>query len=392
MRRLLFIYIFIVSACNIFGQSRRELEEQRKRTLEEISYVDNLIKETEKQKTTGIYDIKVIGNRVSLRENIISGYQTEILLLEERIELNNLAVSLMEKDLELLKEEYARTILNSYKTSKSFPEIGYLLSAKDFNQGYKRLRYLQQMARFRRRETEIISELKMEINDVKEKMKEDLNNISGLKKNEELQKSILLQEQKKKRQIVNSLINKEKQLRKELEDKKKIAQKIELEINKIIEEERKRNVSNDLTPEMKLISENFIENKGRLPWPVERGIITERFGEQDHPVLTYIKENNPGIEITCNGKVMARSVFKGEVVRVFAIQGANMSIIIKHGKYFSVYQNLVNVKVAKGQMVEIKQELGEVFCDEKSGSSSVLKFMIFEEREKVDPETWLSKK
>jgi septal ring factor EnvC (AmiA/AmiB activator) len=125
---------------------------------------------------------------------------------------------------------------------------------------------------------------------------------------------------------------------------------------------------------------------------VDKGIITGKFGEQDHPVLSYIKENNPGIEITSNGKVTARSVFKGEVVRVFAIQGANMSIIIKHGKYFSVYQNLVNVRVVKNQMVETKQELGEVFCDEKAGSTSVLKFMIFEEREKVDPEVWLSKK
>lgn len=387
------LFLILLMGCTtLFGQARRDLEEQRKKTLEEIGYVDNMIKETEKQKSSGITDIRIIGNRLTLRENIITGLKDEIQLLTERIELNTLAVDLMEKDLVNMKNDYAKTIVNSHKSGKSYPEIGYLLSASDFNQGYKRLRYLQQMARFRRRESEIIMELKSQIDATKEKMKEDLANIYGLKQNEETQKSLLIQEQNKKKRMLNNLINKEKQLRKDLEEKKKIAQKIENEINRIIEEERKRNSSNDLTPEMKIISNNFIENKGRLPWPVEKGIITEKFGQQDHPVLTYVKENNPGVEITSNGKIMARSIFTGEVVRIFAIQGANMSVIIKHGRYFSVYQNLVNIRVGVNQMVNTKQELGEVFCDEKNGSASILKFMIFEEREKVDPELWIVKK
>jgi septal ring factor EnvC (AmiA/AmiB activator) len=392
MNRTVLLMVLYMVCTAVSGQTRKDLEEQRKRTLEEIGYVDNMIRETAKQKSTGITDIRIIGNRLTLRENVITGLKDEIELLNNRIELNTLAVDLMENDLEVLKNDYSKTIINSYKEGKSYPEIGYLLSARDFNQGYKRLRYLQQMARFRRRETEIIMELKTQIDAAKEKMKEDLANISGLKQNEEIQKSLLIQEQSKKRKMVNSLSNKEKQLRKDLEEKKRIAQKIESEINRIIEEEKKRSSGNELTPEMKIISNNFIENKGRLPWPVEKGIITEKFGPQDHPVLTYVKENNPGIEITSNGKIIARSIFTGEVVRIFAIQGANMSLIIKHGKYFSVYQNLVNVKVSKNQMVETKQELGEVFCDDKNGSASVLKFMIFEEREKVDPEQWIVKK
>jgi len=391
IRRCLFV-ILLVGWTGISGQARRDLEEQRKKTLEEIGYVDNMIKETEKQKSTGINEIRIIGNRLTLRENVLTGLKDEIQLLTDRIDLNTLAVNLMENDLMVMKNDYAKTIVNSYKTGKSYPEMGYLLSASDFNQGYRRLKYLQQMARFRRRESEIIIELKSQIDAAKEKMKEDLANIYGLKQNEEAQKSLLLQEQNKKKKMLNSLINKEKQLRKDLEEKKKIAQRIENEINRIIEDERKKSKTSDLTPEMKIISNNFIENRGRLPWPVEKGIITEKFGQQDHPVLTYVKENNPGVEITSNGKVMARSIFTGEVVRIFAIQGANMSLIIKHGRYFSVYQNLVNVKVAINQMVNTKQELGEVFCDEKNGSTSVLKFMIFEEREKVDPELWIVKK
>lgn len=391
-RLIILIAVLSIAASQGWGQSRKELEEQRKKTLEEISYVDNMIRETEKQKSTGISDIRIIGNRLNLRESIISGLREEINLLNERIELNTLAVDLMSKDLETLKDEYARTIVNSYKSGKGYPEIGYLLSARDFNQGYKRLRYLQQMARYRRNEAEIIMELRTQIEASRKKMQEDLANISELKGKEENQKNLLLQEQNKKKNMVNNLSNKEKQLRKELEEKKKIAQRIEAEINKIVEEERKKAAGTELTPEMKIISENFAENMGRLPWPVEKGIITEKFGKQDHPVLNNVKEENIGIEISINGKANARSVFKGQVVRVFAIPGANMSIIIKHGRYYSVYQNLVNVKVAKDQMVETKQELGEVYCDTDNGSASVLKFSIFNEREKLDPEVWLTKK
>lgn len=383
--------IFFAAVLSLYGQSRKELEEQRKKTLEEIVYVDNMIKETEARKSSGINEIRIIGNRVSLRQNVIDGFKEEINLIDDRIELNRLAIDLMEKDLESVRKEYAKTILKSYKSSKGYPELVYILSAKDFNQGYKRMKYLQQMARFRRNETEVISELKAEIEHTKEKMEEDHANIVDLKSKEEKQKDLLQQEQDKKRRIVNNLGNKEKQLRKELEEKKKSAQRIEAEINKIIEEERKK-ASLEMSPEMKLIGDNFAENKGRLPWPVEKGIITGKFGPQKHPVLEYVDENNPGVEITNIGKTIARTVFKGTVVRVFAIPGANMSIIIKHGKYYSVYQNLVNVKVKSGDQVEIKQDLGEVFCDTSSGSNSILKFMIFEEKEKVDPEMWITKK
>jgi murein hydrolase activator len=391
MRYSVTVLILFLSFLSAKGQSRKELEEQRKRTLDEIVYVDNMIKETEAQKSYGINEIRIIGNRVNLRQNVIEGLKDEVDLLDDRIELNGLAIDLMQKDLESVRKEYAKTIIQSYKSSKGYSDLIYVLSASDFNQGYKRIKYLQQMARFRRKETEVISELKKEIELTKSKMEEDHDNIVDLKSKEEKQKELLQQEQDKKKKMVNNLGNKEKQLRKDLDEKKKVAQRIEAEINKIIEEEKKK-ASIDLSPEMKIIGESFTENKGRLPWPVEKGIITGKFGPQKHPVLEYVDENNPGIEITNVGITNARSVFKGLVVRVFAIPGANMSIIIKHGKYYSVYQNLVNVRVKPGEQVDIKQVIGEVFCDVNNGSNSILKFMIFDEKEKVDPELWIAKK
>lgn len=374
------------------GQTRKELEVKREKTLEDISYIDNLLKETTKQKSSNLNELKIIGNRLNLRESVILGMREEMNLLNSRINLNTVAIEMMERDLVILKQDYSKYIVNSYKSSKGNPEIGYLLSARDFNQGYKRLRYLQQITKFRRRETEIIENLKDQIEETKNRLQEDLYNISDLKSKEEKQKNFLQQEQNKKKKAINSLGNKEKQLKKDLEEKKRIAQKIETEIARVIEEERKKNTTSDLTPEQILIGADFVVNKGRLPWPVERGIITSQFGLQKHPVLTYVTEDNPGIEITSSGKTIVRSVFKGTVTRVFTITGANWAIIIRHGKYLTVYQNLVNVKVKKGDSVETKQEIGEVFCDMENGEKSILKFWIFEEKNKINPEIWIAKK
>jgi murein hydrolase activator len=151
-------------------------------------------------------------------------------------------------------------------------------------------------------------------------------------------------------------------------------------------------VSLELTPEQKLIGDSFEENKGRLPWPVERGIITSHFGIQTNPVLKYVTENNIWIEITSTGKTLARSVFKGEITAISTISGANFTVIIRHGKYLSVYSNLRYVTVKKGDKVDIKQEIGEVYSDPDAGNNSIIRFMIFAEKEKLDPEIWIAKK
>ena len=153
MMRNLFIY-FLLSflATGLVGQTKAELEEQRKKTLEEISYVDNLLKETTKEKKESLNELNIIGNKLNLRERVIKGFHDEITLLSDRIELNSIAVDMMESDLMLLKHDYERAVLNSYRTTKGNSKIGYILSASDFNQGYKRLKYLQQITKFRRRE------------------------------------------------------------------------------------------------------------------------------------------------------------------------------------------------------------------------------------------------
>jgi murein hydrolase activator len=388
--KIIFYIIFIGWFGTVSGQSRSELEEQRKKTLDEITYVDNLLKNTEKEKNENINSVRILGNKVNLRESIISGMGQEITLVNERIEINHLAIDMMESDLQVLKEDYTRTIINSYKSKKINPEIVYILSASDFNQGYKRLKYMQQASKFRRNESETILELKLEIERTKERLEADLERISDLRHKEVQQKDLLQGEQQKKQKLVKNLGNKEKQLKKELEQKKILAQRIEREIARIIEEERKKNIGNELTPEQKLIGDDFFVNKGRLPWPVEKGIITNHFGVHQHPVLKYVTENNFGIEITSAGKTLARSIFKGEVTAITSIKGANMTVIIRHGNYLSVYTNLVNVRVKKSEKVDTKQIIGEIFQDPSANNNSTIKFMIFESKY-LDPEIWIAK-
>jgi murein hydrolase activator len=392
MKSLMLLFLVMCSFSFVLkAQSKTELEERRKKTLEEIAYVDNLLQTTAKQKNESMSAVRIIGSKLTLRESVITGMREEISLISYRIELNSLAIGMMETDLVDLKNDYASAVINSYKQKKGNPDLVYILSARDFNQGYKRLKYLQQVTKFRRRESEIITELKGQIETSKIKLQNDLYRVSDLKSKEELQKSLLQSEKDKKQNMVKSLANKEKQLRKDLEEKKRIAKSIESEIARLIEEERKKSIKTDVTPEQKLIGDNFAENKGRLPWPVEKGIITSRFGIHQNAVLKNVTENNIGIEITSSGKTLVRSVFQGEVASIFPIRGANMTIIIRHGKYYTVYTNIVKVRVAKGDKVITKQEIGEVYSEPESDNTCILNFMIMETKYQ-DPELWISKK
>ena len=389
-----FCILILLVFCPAFlsGQTRAELEEMRKKNLQEIEYVDRMLKTTASQKKDNLNELRVIDRQLNLRENLINEYGQEIGLLEYRIGLNRLALEMLEQDLNNLKDEYANAIISAYKATKGTPALAFILSSSDFNQGYKRLKYIQQTAKYRRNESETISELYDELNRTRERLERDRRNVSDLRSKEERQKQMLRGEQRQKERLVNTLSKKERQLKQELDEKKRVTRQIEKEIERLIEEERRRSAAEPMSNEMRVIGESFGENRGRLPWPVDRGIVTGHFGLQPHPVLKNVTEDNIGIEITSTGGTKARAIFKGKVVRVFAISGANMAVIVRHGKYLTVYQNLVNVVVKAGDDVAIGQALGDVYVDNGNGGKAVLKFMVYEEKKKLDPELWLTKK
>jgi len=384
--------LLIWFSSGLFGQSRSELEELRRKNLQEIEYADKMLRTTSTQKNESLNELRVIGKKLNLREKLIDEYGQEISLLEYRISLNELATDMLEQDLNELKSDYAMSIVSAYKVTKGSPALAFILSSADFNQGYKRLKYIQQVAKYRRKETETIEAIYNELQDTKTRLEKDRKNVNDLKSKEVRQKEILRDEQNRKERLVSSLSKKEKQLKQELDEKRRIARQIEKEIERMIEEERKKSQTVPMSAEMKVIGESFGENRGRIPWPVDKGIITSHFGMHPHPVLKNVTEDNIGIEITSSGPTKAKSVFKGEVGGVFAISGANMAVIIRHGKYLTVYQNLVNVVVKTGESISAGQVLGDVFIDNGDGGKAELKFMVYEEKKKLDPEQWLIKK
>lgn len=393
MRYLILILLFTgLTTKMLSGQSRAELEEMRKKNLEEIEYVDKLLKTTETQKNESINELRVIGRKLNLREKLIREFGQEIDLLEYRIGLNTIAIEMLEQDLNGHKKDYEKSILSAYKATKGIPALAFVLSASDFNQGYKRLKYIQQVAKYRRKQAETIETLYSQLQETRERLVKDRKNVNDLKNREVRQKQMLREEQVKKEKLVTTLSKKEKQLNQELNEKRRIARQIEKEIDRLLEAERKKSSAAPMSAEMKVISESFGENRGKIPWPVDQGIITSHFGSHKHPVLKNVIEDNIGIEITSNGPTKVKSVFKGVVGGVFAISGANMAVIIRHGKYLTVYQNLVNVLVKEGDTVLTGQVIGDVYVDIGDGSKAQLKFMVYEEKKKLDPELWLTKK
>lgn len=390
--RCFVILALLVTGTMMYGQTRAELEERRKKTLEEIEYVNNMLKVTARQRAEGTSELRIIGSRIGLRENVINGLRSEIELLNNRIELNTLSISMMEADLVRLRSDYAVNIRSALNVIKDYHPAIFILSAKDFNQGYKRMKYIQQAAKFRRRQSEIISDLVIQVGKTNEKLEQDRIQLDELRNREESQKQQLETDYQRQQRLINQLSGRERQLRQDLETKRKIASQIQAEINRMIEEERKKAETSELTPEQVLIGNDFVSNKGRLPWPVERGIITSKFGEQPHPVMKYVKLDNPGIEITCSGVTQVRAVFRGEVKSVFGIAGGNMAVIIRHGKFLTVYQNIINVTVKPGDMVDTKSVIGEIYLETDGSNRGILNFFVYEETKRQNPEIWLAGK
>ena len=207
---------------------------------------------------------------------------------------------------------------------------------------------------------------------------------------------IIEQRKKQQKDVYSELKQKEKDLNRKLESQRKTELRLQQEIERVIADEAKkvnRKSSREkgfvLTTEEKVLSGDFSNNRGKFPWPVLRGLITDHFGEHPHPVLKYVVVRNAGVDITTQANAKARAIFKGEVTKVVAIPGGNIAVIIRHGNYLTVYSNLSEVFVKAGQQVEGKEEIGNIFTDKNDDNKTVLKFQLWRENTKLDPEEWL---
>lgn len=391
---IFYLVLKIIFIQNGFSQTKEELEQKKQKNIEDIEYANELLKKTQDTRQENIGQIRIINKRISLRDQIIISIQQEIDLAGKEIDEKNNLIKIMESDLKKIKSEYEKLILFAYRNRSKYDKLMFIFSAENFNQAYKRMRYLQQLTKFRRKQTQMIRDMQETITDeivVLENIKEEKSRLSKEKISENM---TLEKERNQKNQIVSRLKRKENDLKRELEEKKKLNERIEKEIAEIIEEEARRmkgtGLYKQLTPEEKIISDNFFDNKGRLPWPTERGIITENFGQHPHPVLPGITIQNNGVDITTVEGAEARALFDGIVSKVIAILGANYTVIIRHGNFLTVYQNLINVKVKKGDNIKVKQPIGTIYTD-KETQTTVLHIEIWRELEKQNPNDWLSK-
>lgn len=391
---LIFILSFIYTSS--FGQTRKDLENKKKKTQQEIEYANKLLKETQKNQQISYNQLKILDKKIESRKILIGNIKDELSFINNKINENSSIIQSLESELKQLKEEYAKMIYFAYKNKDSYSRWMYILSSKDFNQAYKRLKYLQQYMKSRQRQVEaIVSVQKMLEKKIAEleKQKQEKN---ILIKDEQVATVALSVEKNQQNSVLNNLKTKEKELLNELAKKRKAAKELQSAIEDLIAKEAAKtagaNKSYKLTPEEKLISDQFGANKGRLPWPSARGVVTVTFGEHDHPTLKGIKTQSNGITIATTEGSTARAIFDGEVRQVLTIPGKHQTVIIRHGEYLSVYSNLIQVYVSFGDHVTAKEEIGLIYTDKDGDNSTNVELQIWKGTTKLDPSLWLSGK
>lgn len=394
MNRWVLLCAFLVASFTARPQSLDDLRRQKQQAANEIKLTNDLLSRVSASQKATVDRLRLLTSQISQRQRLISNMSGEVSLLQEVINNNTMVVSMLSEDLDNIREEYARMIQYAYKNRGTYDKILFLLSSDNFNQAYRRLIYIRQYTSFRQKLAETITILQ----NLMAKKVIDLENHKRVRQevlNEQLTESQKLEREKRQQNnLSQQLQSQQKELRNKLAQQRRIEQQLEQEIQRIIEEEARKTGTPAqqgfaLTPEQKLIGNSFEQNKRRLPWPVERGIITEKFGVHPHPVLRNVTVNNNGINIATEPGAKARAVFGGEVSRVFGITGGNMAVIVRHGQYLSVYSNLVNITVKKGDKVEVRQNLGTIYHDASDGDKSILKFQIWKESTKMNPEEWL---
>ncbi len=392
LKKTTLVLVWLSVSILSFGQSREELENQKNKTQRQIKETSKLLNETKKVQKKSYSNLLLLNKQISSRKELIDEIRKEINMLNQRIQDNETYIEIMSEDLEKLKASYAKMVQNAYEIKNSQDRLIFILSAKDFNQAYKRLSYLKELAKFRQEQAEAIVETKEAIKQQNLKL-DTIRQDKLLLLNEEEQESAkLYYEVEEQNSIIKHLKTKESELRAKLRKQKQQADKLQREIERLIASEAKKtnSATYEMTPEEKLISKEFGNNKKRLPWPVESGVVTGKFGKQPHPVLRNVYVNNNGVDISTAKGSAVRAIFDGEVRKVFKVPGYQNAVIVRHGSYLSTYTHLESVYVAVGDKVKAKQSIGSVHTDVNNGETMV-HLEIWYGQKVLDPEQWLAK-
>ncbi len=326
-----------------------------------------------------------------MRHRLMGILKKEIASLSEDITVTKITIRDMNSHLDKLKKEYVNIAWYLYKNDNSYNRLIFFFSASDFNQAYQRLRYLDEISAYIRKEAGRITILENQKKDKLGKLKQDIAEKKALMDNETTQLSQLELEQHQKIRLRQKLSGQEKSLRARLRQKQKESQKLEVQIKKAIALAT-RKVSNkkalkSLTASEKRLSSTFMANKGHLPWPVKKGVISQTFGIHNYPILKHVKIKNNGVNIATAKGSVARAVFPGVVVNIVRITNTNIAVILKHGNYFTVYSGLDKVFVRKNQRVTEYQTLGIIHTNLQGKTE--LHFEVWHDKILQNPAYWL---
>jgi len=388
------IGLVLLAGTALTGQSKEELQRQKERAFEEIKLARELMEKTTAQRVSTIQQLRILQQGINSRSRVISTLESEVKLYTKNIADTQARIDQLKIDNQQNREEYARLIYYAYRNHTDYEKLMYILAGSTISQSYQRYKYLKYLGEYRRRKAGEIEASIDELDQQQKTLNALKNEKLGLMESKESEQAKLVAQRSREASMVNDLKRRESQLKSEIAEKERIARQVEARIREIIEEEARRSSSNNiydaLTPEQELVGNDFRKNKGRLPWPVEKGIITVGYGNQEVPGLRGSSVKNNGIDITSAPGAEVRAVFDGDVTKVFGILGANYTVLVRHGEYLSVYQNLINVRVKSGDKVLTKQKLGEAFTDENDQVGS-LHFEVWQERNILNPEEWISK-
>jgi len=393
-KNLAFLFVYIFLTAIVSGQSKEELQAQKQRAYDDLKLARELMEQTSAQRTSSVKQLRILQNGINTRAGLISTLEAELDLADQNIRETEIEIGQLSLDNEKNRQEYARLIYYAYRNHTEYEKLMYILAGASISQSYQRYKYLKYISEYRVQKAREIDSLIVEL----DRKKNYLNLLKDEKlmalDEKESEQEKLVRQRGQKTAMVNELERKESQLRVEIREKERIAKAVEARIREIIEEEARKSNSSDiyasLTPEQELVGKDFKKNRGKLPWPVEKGIITVGYGRHEVPGLRGSSVQNNGVDISSSPGTEVRAVFEGEVTKVFAILGANYTVLIRHGEYLSVYQNLVNVRVKTGDKVLTKERLGEAFTDETESLASI-HFEVWQERNILNPEEWISK-
>ncbi len=392
-------------------QTKEDLQNRKKQLAKEIAETTKILKETQKNKKATMAQLNALVKQIEMREKLINTISSEIRMLDSEIGRTDYEIEQLQLELEQLKKEYAAMIRFAYRNQSSYNKLMFVFAAQNFNQAYKRLKYLQQFSEFRQKQAKYIEQAQLKLEEKMLELESDKKVKNGLLIEEQQEKVTLGKEKSQQENMAKQLTAKEQKLKTQIAQKQQQSKKLDKLIQDVIrkeiaaarkkaEEEAKAkgkkmptgdkgSASNlTLTPEAQKLSNEFTSNKGKLPWPVEKGSIIEYFGTHEHAQLKGVMIQNNGIDIKTNTGASARAIFNGSVSGVIQIPGGLNAVLIRHGEYTSVYTNLKSVSVKMGQQVTTKQSIGIVATEDDISS---VELQIWKGITKLNPTEWLAR-